>query len=145
MKLRDSELFRDSIESYQLEIGNLYLFENIAISEINEGKHLCVDTADDYVSILSDFYGTAKPFAYISNRVNSFSIAAIDFPKFVNVLKNLKAFSTVSYRRFDEMNIQVEKQFCKLPYKKFKSLIDAYKIMNDYIINDLSSKTLKTI
>lgn len=135
MKTIESNLRPGIVESYNFKIGNLYLFENIAISEIHEGKHLTLEAIDDYLIAISEFYGNKKSFGYISNRINSFSIEAIQFPKFVNVLKNLKTFSTIVYKNINVMTVDIEKQFCPIPYEKSNSLYDAFISINKKILS----------
>jgi len=135
MKLIDSNLKDEVLKSYNFALGNLYLMENVAISEINEGRHMSVNSADDYLYALSEFYGEEKKFGYISNRINSFSVEALDFRKFTDILKNLKVFYTVAYKHQDEINVDIEKKFCNIPYKGWSSLNEAYDHLNEYIKN----------
>ena len=135
MKTIESNLRPGIIEAHNFIIGNLYLFENIAVSEIHEGKHLCLETANDYLSAISKFYGNKKSFGYISNRINSFSIEALEFPEFIAFLKNLKAFSTITYKNIDDMTSDIERQFCPIPYEKYDSLYDGFICMNKKLSN----------
>lgn len=136
MKTIESNLKPGVIEAHHFEIGDLYFFENIVISEIHEGKHLCLDTAIDYLNAISRFYGHKKPFGYISNRINSFSIEALEFPDFISMLKNLKAFSTITYKNIDDRTADLERQFCPIPYSKSNSLYDGFINLNKKILNE---------
>lgn len=134
MKTIESNLKSRIIEAQHFEMGDLYFFENLVISEIHEGKHLCLETANDYLIAISEFYGDKKPFGYISNRVNSFSIEALDFPVFIDILENLKEFLTITYKNADEMNAGVEKLFCPITYEKSNSLHDGFISVNQKIL-----------
>ncbi len=133
MTFINSQLKEKVIISHEVKIGKLYFLENIVFSEIKEGKHLSIKSANEYLSLISEFYGSTKPFGYVSNRINTFSIEALDFPKFTNILKNLKVFVAVSYSHFDKMNMEIERQFCKVPYHGAENIIESYNYVNDYL------------
>ena len=133
MRFLDSDLQNKTIKVYNFELGNLYLLENIVISEINEGQHISANNTDEYLAAISDFFGKEKAFGYISNRINSFSVQALDFKKLTNSLKNLKIFTTVTYKKHNDINTSIEQNFCDIPYIKHNSLINAYKYLNEYI------------
>ncbi len=133
MIFTNSKLKEMAIVSHELEIGRLHFLENMVFSEIKEGKHLSLKTANEYLSLIAEFYGSTNSFGFVSNRINTFSIEALDFPKFTNILKNLKVYVAISYTHFDRMNIEIERQFCKIPYLGFETIIDAYNYVNDYL------------
>ncbi len=136
MQFKNSPLEKMTIISHESEIGNLYFIENMVFSEIKEGKHLSLKTAYDYLNVISNFYGDTKPFGYVSNRINKFSIEALDYPKFTKLLKNLKVYAAINYTHFNKMNMEIEKQFCKIPYRGFENIIDSYNYVNNYLNND---------
>lgn len=58
---------------------------------------------------------------YISNRVNSYSINAIDL-KYLNHIPTLKAIAVINYSEFSEMNAELEGKFCEKPFKTFYNI-----------------------
>lgn len=128
----NSQLKGKIVISHELDIGNLHFLKNMVFSEIKEGKHLSIQNTKEYFNLISDFYGN-NSFGYVSNRINTYSIEALDLPKFTNVLTSLKIFATVDYSHFNRMNTEIEKQFCKVPYLGFESIIDSYNYVNDYL------------
>ena len=126
MTLLNSAYSQKVKSSYQLGLGNIFFFENILISEINEGKHVNYNEALDYRDLIEEKFND-KPFIYISNRVNQFSVNIMDFEKFCDTFPNMKAFITVYYNQFTYKGLAFEKQFCKIPYLDFKTVKEAYK------------------
>jgi len=133
MAFINSQLKQKIISSHDLEIGRLHFLENMVISEIREGKHLSFKSGNSYLKLISDFYGKQKPYGFISNRVNTFSIEALDFPKFTTILTNLKVYAAIGYTHFDKMNMDIEKQFCKVHYRDFDTIKESYNYINGYL------------
>jgi len=66
MKVLETILKEYIIDSYKNEYGNIYLFKNLVITEINEGVHVNVANSLEQIAMISKFYGKEKPFGYIS-------------------------------------------------------------------------------
>lgn len=126
MKLINSELSDHIIESHKVKAGEFYFLENIVIAEINDGVHFDFDASLESMELIIDFYGKEEPFGYICNRVNNFSISPLDYPKFNSFLKNLAMYGIVHKNHFDRMNYEIEKRFCRKPYKSFSDLETAF-------------------
>jgi len=133
MKINDSELKNQIIKSFNTKIGDFYLFENLIVSEIKEGVHICYDVLEDFFPYVIKHYGD-KPFAYISNRINSYSVSALDFDEYKKTLKNLTFYGIVNYSKFSEAFLKVEERFCTVDFKVFTSLIEAYDDVNQFQI-----------
>lgn len=125
MKTRHSKIFDQIIETKRITLGELHFFENFVIAEFDEGIHVDFNSAIRDINVIKNFYGEEKPFGFISNRVNSYSFTPIDSDKFKNVMKNLSAYSVVSYSEASQMNANIEKSFCKEKDICFNNLYDA--------------------
>ncbi|RAJ16290.1 hypothetical protein [Olleya aquimaris] len=135
MNIIDSVIFNHVIKEQTFEIGQLYFFEHLILIQINDGMHVSIDTAQDCFKAIYDFYGTEKPFGYISNRINEYSIEVLDYPKHNSLFPNLKMYGVIGYSQINEMNFNIERQFCDIPYIEFKNLNDAYTYVNNYVLN----------
>ncbi|AXO79427.1 hypothetical protein DZC78_03180 [Olleya aquimaris] len=133
MKTINSQLAGQVKDVYLSKFGTFYILEDVIISEINEGEHLTIENAQELLNCIHIYYGKNKKFAYISNRVNNYSIEVLDYPKINQLLPNLELFAIISYSHFDKMNISIEKQFCKIPYKGFSTIKKAYKFANQFL------------
>ncbi|WP_452219773.1 hypothetical protein [Lacinutrix salivirga] len=134
MLVLDSSLRKEFVKSHFLEIGNLFFFKNYVISEVNEGVHFSYSSAKEYILLIAQHYKNHKVLGYISNRVNTFSIEALDYPKLLTAIPNIEVFCTVTYSYFDSMNVDIEKQFCKKPYLSCSSLLEATQIIKDRLV-----------
>lgn len=141
MSVLETSLKKHIKKSFNSNIGTIYLFENIVVSEINEGVHLTVESSLEYIKLISKFFSNKKPFGYISNRINSFSVEAIDYKKFTNLLENMKVFSAVNHNENNILNVDIEKKFCDIPYKTYDCIIQSYKEI-DYLITSYKKENL---
>lgn len=103
--------------------GELSIFDNFIIAVIKEGVILTME--DNVVLIdIAEKYFKNQPFAYITNRINSYSVNPKIYLE-TSKIENLVAFAVVSQNDLSISNAQFEKQFLKKPYKSFSKLIDA--------------------
>ena len=136
MKIVSSKLIGDVIETHDLKIGVFYFFDNMVIAEINEGAHIDFKSSIDFFKIANAFYGTEKPFGYISNRINKFSVSPIDFASSSSTLENIKSFCAITYNNhYDKMNIEIEKRFYTKPFFTTNEIEDAINWTNSILNN----------
>lgn len=133
MKLIDSKLSIQIIESHQVKSGELFFLKDIVIAEYNEGVHIDFNSSQEYISLIIDFYGNNRPFGYICNRINDFSVSPLDYPKFNSALKNLTMYGIVFNNHFDRINYNIEKRFCDKPYKGYNDLYSAFKQVSIFV------------
>lgn len=107
----------------ETEIGIIYFYGNILVFEGHEGIVLSYKTGFS-ILLKSLQVLKAKPWIYISNRVNSYSTKPMDF-KYLNNVPTLKAIAVVNYSDFSEMNAELEAKFCKKPFQSFDNFQDA--------------------
>lgn len=121
----DSKLSKQVKKTSSIGIGNLYFFNDIVISEFKEGAHITYETAQDLISSIRDYFGTSKPFGFISNMVNSYSLNPTDSLRFKEELKNLTAYGVVSYTQAGRLNAEIENNFCDNQNICFDDLYEA--------------------
>ena len=144
MKLFDSKLSGNIIISHSIKSGKLYFLEDIVVAEFNEGVHIEFNSSQEYISLIIDFYGQERPFGYICNRVNDFSISPLDYPKFNRALNNLTMYGIVNNNHFDHMNCNIEKRFCDKPYKVYYDLYTAFNQVS-FFVNKNKSEIVDNI
>jgi len=128
MKFEDSEYYK-TLKHTKLEkpFGNFYFFETFLIAELNEGVHFDWEKIVDAMSDLINFYGEGVKLAYLSNRVNSYSMDPNSWEKIYKKYNVIIASAIVSYNNFTFMNASLEKGFSKKSIKRCLSLDEAIK------------------
>ncbi|AXG71988.1 hypothetical protein KORDIASMS9_04249 [Kordia sp. SMS9] len=95
---------------YNFKKGNLYLYDDLVIGEVDEGVHVSSETLISFFEFFHENY--SKPFGYISFRKNSYSID----PQIYSMLPEnnlLKGIAIVSNQKFSSLNAKVEKGLYK--------------------------------
>ena len=133
MKLFHSKLSDRIIETHSVKSGKFYFLKDIVVAEFNEGVHIEFNSSQEYISLIIDFYGHERPFGYICNRINDFSISPLDYPKFNRVLYNLTVYGIVNNNHFDHINCSIEKRFCDKPYQVYTDLYTAYNQVSIFV------------
>lgn len=99
------------------------IFENFMIAVMHEG--VTVQPKHNLVLIeLAEKYFKDKPFAYITNRINSYSVDPKVYEE-TSKIKNLIAFAVVSQHEVRTANAAFELKFLSKPNKSFSKLVDA--------------------
>lgn len=126
MSLLHKKLNNRIIETHYLKIGTFYFLDHLVISEIKEGAHIDLNSSEEFFKIAKDFFFDNRPFGYIANRINNFTISPLDLANYILKLKNLESFCAVTYNNhFDDMNIAIEKRFHKKPFYNTEDIEDA--------------------
>jgi hypothetical protein len=107
----------------ETDIGVVYFYGNIVVFEANEGVTLSYKTGFSVLLKGLTIVGT-KPFVYISNRTNSYSIKPMDY-KYLNKVPTLKCVGIVTYSEVGHSNAELESNFCKKPLRIFDNLTEA--------------------
>ena len=114
-----------SKEVYKFEFGTFYFFEHIVVSEINEGVTLVFDNTKDLIQLINDTY-QGRPFGYLSNRVNSYSVDPTGYYKVEEQFPNMAGFAVVYYSPFMQGTLKIEKLFLNAPFQGFDELNKAF-------------------
>jgi len=107
----------------RLPFGNLQYFEDYVISTIDGGIDLdrsCVDTLIDH---LNQFYGN-RPFAYITHRVNDYSLNPAEAKRLITETQ-IRMAAFVLLRKFSYDSYQTERAFYKIPTAAFGTMEEA--------------------
>lgn len=107
----------------EMEIGNYFFYGNIVIVEAKEGIMLSYKKDLSVVLLILNIT-EGKPWVYISNRINSYSIQPLDY-KYLNKVPSLKALAVVNYNEVGYLNSELEAKFCKKPFGVFHNVSDA--------------------
>lgn len=107
----------------EMEIGNYFFYENIVIVEAKEGILLSYKKDLSVVLLILNIT-KGKPWVYISNRINSYSIQPLDY-KYLNKVPSLTALGVVNYTEAGYLNSELEAKFCKKPFGMFHNLTEA--------------------
>ncbi len=109
------------IKTYDLEMGKVIFYENYLVIEVAEGICFGYEKAKE-LSILTNLHFENRPFGYISNRINSYSIEPTDYMRIKDVFPNLKAFAAVVYNRVQQTSVNIENMFLQNGITTFQDL-----------------------
>ncbi|ANH61320.1 hypothetical protein [Dokdonia donghaensis] len=127
MLVSESNLNYELQDVYIFECGTFYFFDTFIISEIKEGVSFDWEMAQEIITIAESYYGLNQKVAYISNKVNSFSLVPEDWPHFFKARDSVSAIAIVLYDRKERSNVLLERLFFKSKIKKFFDLEEAVK------------------
>lgn len=104
------------------EFGTLDIGDHIIIGEINEGVDIQLDVLDRIIAIANEtFHG--EPWAYISNRINSYSTQPMFHMEINKSQHNMLAFAVVTNNPLSSRTAEYEETFTGSAYQ-FKSFSD---------------------
>ena len=134
MLTTESPIFQDVIKSFNTKIGTVFIFDNYIITEFKEGIDINFENHYE-VSIIIQNHFKDKPFGFLANRINSYSINLSDAHLFNEAFPNCKAYAITYYNEISEKVMTLENQFFKFNRKAFKNLKQA----TDWIKSTLES------
>ncbi len=126
-RVREIEYFKNIREIRECEFGVFYFFDGLVISEINEGVIFNWTMAKKVIDIAYDILGRERRIAYISNRVNQYSVVPTDWIKFYTNRHELEFYSVVAYNKMGLSSIILEKMFFRNSIRQFSDLETAVK------------------
>ena len=121
-RVREISFFNNIREVREFDFGIFYFFDGLVISEIKEGVVFEWEMANKAVRALKEIYGVNFPIAYISNRINNYSIASSDWVKFFNNRHQLSFYSVVGNTQGSLTNIVLERMFFQKTIHQFTDL-----------------------
>ncbi|WP_435624136.1 hypothetical protein [Flagellimonas sp.] len=124
-RVREIEFFKNIREIREYEFGVFYFFDNLVISEINEGVLLGWEMATKAVDAAYEVIGRDNTIAYISNRVNNYSVVAADWRKFYFNRHQLDFYSVVGQTHGSFASLVMERMFFRNNIKQFSDLEEA--------------------
>ena len=81
-RVKDLPYFKKIREVREFEFGVFYYFDGLVISEIKEGVVFDWNMAKRAVAAAKEIFGEETPIAYISNRINSYTVVPTEWLKF---------------------------------------------------------------
>ncbi|MDC6366405.1 MULTISPECIES: hypothetical protein [Flavobacteriaceae] len=123
--IKEIEFFRNIKEIRECEFGVFYFFDGLVVSEIKEGVVFNWSMAQKIIAIAYEVIGTDTPIAYISNRINNYSVVPTDWLKFYINRHQLEYYSVVAYDKSGLSSIVLERMFFKNSIRQFSNLEDA--------------------
>jgi hypothetical protein len=124
-RVRDLDFFRNIKEIREYEFGTFYFFDGLVISEMNEGATFDWTAAERVIACVYEVLGKGKPVAYISNRINDYSVVPTDWLKFYKNRHKLKYYSVVAYTKSGLTSLVLEKMFFRNKIRQFPDLQSA--------------------
>lgn len=109
---------------HNVTLGSLYLFDNYIVVEFKEGVDINFENFSDVTEIIKKQFND-RPFGFIANRLNSYSIDLSDATKFNAYFPNLKAYAIVAYTVMTRRVFEVENHFFTFNREAFKNLEQA--------------------
>ncbi|WOD43632.1 hypothetical protein [Hwangdonia lutea] len=136
VSIKETYLYSEVIKEFSYSFGNIYIFDGFVVSEINQGQIITWDKqAKLIVDDLSAFLGTnGADVIYISNRINSYSVVALDWLKFFKHNYSLKAYCMVSKNKSGTLSAVIERLFYTKKIKHFNSLFEAVNCIKQGVI-----------
>ncbi len=113
-------------EIFTTEIGKFYFLDRIVIGEINHGATLTYQKSLEVIEKAKKMYGENTNLAYISNRINPYSVRPTDWLKIYSLKKsNVVSFSIVTSSQSSWANLLLERYFCDTNVNVFNTLSKA--------------------
>ncbi|GAA4883630.1 hypothetical protein GCM10023311_02290 [Flaviramulus aquimarinus] len=127
ISVKQTNLYSEVLKELNYSFGDIFIFEGFIVSEIKQGINFSWNNhAKQIVEDVSCFLGTdGRDLVYISNRINTYAVVAIDWLKFFKNQYSLKGYYVVSNSKFSLMNLMVEELFFRNKIKNFKSIYSA--------------------
>ncbi|APY07342.1 hypothetical protein BWZ20_03070 [Winogradskyella sp. J14-2] len=117
----------------EVNIGKLQYNEKYIIAIFNEGVDINFKNFSEVATIIKSQFEN-RPFGFIANRVNSYSINLSDADRFNKTFPNVKAYAVVAHNSITERVFEIEERFFKFNRKSFRDLGGAI----DWVENTLS-------
>lgn len=108
----------------ETELVTAYFYSNIVVVEAHEGVTLSYKTAFSLL-VKGLQFTLSKPFVYISNRVNSYSLNPNDYI-YLEKIPTLKGIAIVAPTELGKQNAELELNFFKKPMEIFDETNDAF-------------------
>ncbi|MFV0564509.1 MAG: hypothetical protein ACK5NB_01615 [Flavobacteriaceae bacterium] len=111
------------IKYYDCIDFEIFIFDNYVINQIKEGIDIQPEHNNALNLIIEENFN-GKSLVYISNRVNSYSVNPLIYPKMKDI-PNLLAIAIVLKNDAMKKNAEFERRFFNKPYEIFNSLTQA--------------------
>ncbi len=131
MRLEESKYISLNPKKVSFSFGDFFFFNKFLVAEIYEGVHFSWDKVLKLVKEIYKHYGEDFKIAYISNRVNSYSIEPVTWMRLRENGHNfVTAIALVSYNEISVKMATLEKVFASASLKRCNSLAEAINWVN---------------
>ena len=113
------------LTSVRLDFARVEIFEDFVIVTIDEGIVVNLPEREKLFHLFEHYF-EGRPFAYISNRKNDYTVDPTSYLKKDEQL-NLLGMAVICYSKDSERTANFEKSFYKRPFKVFDSFSNAKK------------------
>lgn len=127
-----SNLNGDDYTLLKTNLGSVFLFQNYIIVQFNEGVDINFDNFAQVSNIIKTNFEN-RPFGFIANRVNSYSINLTDARLLNKNFPNLIAYAVVTYNSISEKVFEIENQFFEYNRNTFKDLESAVEWVKTFL------------
>ncbi|PQJ21419.1 hypothetical protein [Nonlabens xylanidelens] len=103
-----------SIKHYDIGYADIFIFKLYLIVQVKEGYSVEVDDIDIFHALIENHFSDQK-FIYISNRVYSYSVNPLIYPK-VAAVENLIGMAVVADNGIKIKTASFEKNFLSKPF-----------------------------
>jgi hypothetical protein len=134
--MNSPNLKSDHYTIYDIKLGRVYLSANFMITEFREGVDINFDNFDEVTAFIKLHFEN-RPFGFIADRTNSYSIDLKDSTKFNSSFPNLKAYAVVVYKTITERVFEIENHFFKFNRSSFKDLEHAIKWVEETLSTEV--------
>lgn len=123
MKFENSKYFK-LLRSSKIEFsfGTFFFLDKIIISELNEGIHFDWQKIEQVISAVAEHYGGNFKIAFLSNKINSYSIEPHLWLRFYKEYNFIIASAIVTYNEIGFNNATLEKHFSRTSVKRCNTL-----------------------
>ena len=111
------------IKHYSLEVTDIFIFDYFLINQIREGTNVDFPHDEQLNEIIENHFEN-KQMVYISNRVFSYSVNPLIYPKIENITKMI-GIALVPESDLMKKNAKYERNFYDKPFEIFGSLLEA--------------------
>ena len=127
ISIKQTDLYPEVLKEINYSFGDIFIFNGFVVSEIKQGVNFSWnDHAKYIINDVSCFLGTdGNDIVYISNRINSYAVVALDWLKFFKNNYFLKGYYIVTASNLGYLNLLIEELFFKNKIKNLDSIYDA--------------------
>ena len=115
-----SKLLRYS--KIEFSFGTFYFLDKLVISELNEGIHFNWNKIELVISAIAEHYGDDFKIAFLSNKINSYSIEPQFWLNFYKEYNFIIASALITYTDVSYKNATLEKHFSSTSVKRCSTL-----------------------
>jgi hypothetical protein len=127
ISIKQTEIYTSVLKELNYPFGDIFIFDGFVVSEIKQGINFSWKEHARYiVEDVSCYLGTdGRDIIYISNRIHSYAVVALDWLAFFKNHYFLRGYFVVSSSKLSRLNMLIEELFFKNKIKNFDSIFEA--------------------